>query len=337
MSLETAMKALSTPTPEVAPTAAPQQQAISQNEVAAATVELETKAKNDAKIADSATTNKDSGVDAKVAETSNLLETKKEDPLSAKFSALSKKEKAIVKRDQEIKVREATFTEREAKIAAREAKIQESENLWDTDIFKALEARGYTYQKLTDLLLEGKTVAPESQDPLTLAKKTIEDFKKEQKAKEDERAITEKKAKEDAAKKQEDDLKTAWESYNAEVKDFVDSNKETYELISMYDQQALIADTVDAFYQKNKRVLSVKEAADMVESYLETEAKKALGSKKLGTTKASSIPPAEPELKEKAPTKTLNNSMQPTAASVLPAASEADRMKRAMAALDSKR
>ena len=112
-------------------------------------------------------------------------------------------------------------------------------------------------------------------------------------------------------------------------------------MISTYSQQSLIAETVDEFYKVNKRVLAIKEAADMVESYLEAEAEKALNTKKIGgkvtrTTKpvetAKSKQDEEPRI-----TKTLNNNMQPTSASVLPAASEADRFKRALAAMDSKR
>ena len=71
-------------------------------------------------------------------------------------------------------------------------------------------------------------------------------------------------------------MAAAWESYNSEVNSFIDKNKDDYELISTYAQQNLIADTVDEFYKANKRVLSVKEAADMVEAYLESEAEKAL-------------------------------------------------------------
>ena len=74
MSIETAMQALNTPTPEAA---APQQQAISPKEVAAATVEQETNAKNNVKLADSA-------ADSKVPETaaSKPAETTRSDGLS---------------------------------------------------------------------------------------------------------------------------------------------------------------------------------------------------------------------------------------------------------------
>lgn len=323
MSIETAMAALNTPAPV-------QQQAISQNEVAAATVEAETKSINDAKIVEPASDK--SGVEAKV-EAPKTEETKKDEPFSAKFSALTKREKTLQKQAQENKVKEAGFAEREAKIAAREAKIAASEKLWETNVFDAIKERtGMDYNALTLAYLDGKTAAPVETDPVKLAKKTIDEFKAEQKQKE-EVAARELKTKQEADQKvKEDELAAAWEVYNKEVEDFIIANKDEYELINTYNQQALIAETVDEFYNRNKRVLSVKDAADLVEQYLEDEAKKALSTKKFAKQEAQ--PSAKPK-EEAKPVKTLTNQMQPTSASVLPAASEADRMKRAMAALES--
>lgn len=330
MSIETALAALNTAPAPAATPAAPQQQSLTPQEVTAAASEAETKLNNGAQS--TAADSKPSGVEAD-AKSVPTAEAKKEEPLSAKFSALAKKEKSIVQRNQELKTRESTLTEREAAINAREAKIKQSEELWDKDVFKAIEARGYSYAKLTDLMLEGKTVAPESQDPAVIAKKTIDDFKKEMAQRDEEQKASAKKAQEEATAKQKAELEAAWEAYNNEVNEFVEANKDDYELTNTYNQQALIAETVDAFYQKNQRVLSVKEAADMVEAYLESEAEKALNTKKIGGKVTKNAAPTKETAPEPKQTKTLNNTMQPTSASVLPAQSESDRMKRAMAAL----
>lgn len=323
MSLDTALKVLNT-----------QPQAITQKEVAAATVESETKTINDVKLAPETVT---SGVDENTTEaliSKTEEKAPKEESASAKFSALAKKEKAIVKRDQESKAKESTLSEREAKVAEREAKIKQSEELWDTDVFKALELRGYDYNKLTQLQLDGLSAKPAETDPVKLAKKTIDEFKAEQAAAKAKEQEDTKAAKEADAKKQQDELDAAWATFTESVNKHVEENKDDYELINLYGQQQLILDTVNEFYEKNKRVLSIKESADLVENYLLEEAKKAMSSKKLGGAKTETKAPAKEEAK---PTKTLNNSMQPTAASVLPAQSEADRMKRAMAALDSRK
>lgn len=322
MSIESAMAALDK-TP-----ATTQPQAITPNQAAAATVEAEAKSKE--------AQPKTEGEAVVETKPTTEPEKKTEEPLSAKFAALTKKEKSIVQKSQELKTRETTLSDREAALASREAKIKASEALWETDMFAAIKERtGLDYNGLTMAYLDGKTAAPQETDPVKLAKKTIDDFKKEQseaKQKADEEA---KKAQEAAAKKQEEDLKAAWEAYNEEVRLFIEDNKDTYELINTYAQQGLIAETVDEFYKKNKRVLSVKEASDMVESYLESEAEKALNTKKI-SGKVKPAAATAPAKKDEEPriTKTLNNNMQPTSASVLPAQSEADRMKRAMAALN---
>jgi len=337
MSIETAMAALNTPTPSATPP--PQSQALTKQEVTAAVSESETKANNGEQSTAADSNKTETGAEAKVEApvTETKTEPKKEEPLSAKFSALAKKEKAIVEQSKSIKASEAKLAEREAAIAAREAKIAKSESLWETDVFAAIKERtGMDYNALTLAQLDGKYSMPEETDPIKVAKKTIEDFKKEMAQKEEEQKTATQKAKEAADAKQKSDLEAAWEAYNTEVQEFVSANKDEYELISTYNQQSLIAETVDEFYKQNKRVLSVKEAADLVEKYLEDEAKKALGTKKF--SKQPEKPAADAKsVGEPKITRTLNNSMQPTAASVLPAVSEADRMKRALAAMESKR
>lgn len=268
-------------------------------------------------------------------------EEKKADDSSSKFAALAKKEKAIVKQQAEIKAKEGAFAQREAAIAEREAQIKESEAMWETDVLKALEMKGYTYQKLTDMILSGK-VAPDKapEDPITYAKSIEEKLRKEFTDKENAREEAAKRANADAAAKEEKDLAEAYEQYRTEVASFTKENEAEYELINMYGQQELIIDTVKEYYEKNKRVLSTKEASDMVENYLYDEAQKALNSKKFAASKKTAettaekiVAPATNKLKS-APTKTLSNNLTPTMSSVLPSATDAERMKRAMAKLN---
>ena len=332
MSIETAMAALNTPSPAPA-----QSQALTKQEVTAAVSESETKINNGAQSTAADSNKTEAGAEAKVE--APVTETpKKEEPLSAKFSALAKKEKAIVEQTKANKAVEAKFAEREAAIAAREAKIAKSESLWETDVFAAIKERtGMDYNALTVAQLDGKYNMPQETDPVKVAKKTIDDFKKEMAQREEDQKTSAQKAKESQAAKEKADLEAAWESYNNEVNSYIETNKDTYELINTYSQQALIAETVDEFYKVNKRVLSIKEASDMVESYLEAEAEKALNTKKIGGKVTRTAKPSETvSKKDEEPriTKTLNNNMQPTSASVLPAASEADRMKRALAAMN---
>lgn len=255
---------------------------------------------------------------------------------SSKFAALAKRERAIVKQQQDFKTKEAAYIAKEAEIAVREAKIKESESLWDTDVFKALELRGYDYKKLTDLMLAGKSAAEKApEDPATIARKAIEEFKKEQAEKDGKKEAEAKKMADDAKAKQEADLTEAYKAYREEIGQFIKTNEVEYELINLYGQQDLIVDTVQGYFDKHNKVLSVKEASDMVENYLLGEAQKAMKSKKLG---------AKPSVETEAPakpvapaSKTLSNDMTANIPLNTPARNENERMKRAMAALESKR
>lgn len=270
------------------------------------------------------------------ATTSTAPKKEEETPISSKFAALAKKEKALVKQQADIKAKEATFSQREAAIAEREAKIKESESLWETDVLKALEMKGYTYQKLTDMILNGKaTIEKAPEDPAALAKRLTDEVRKEFADKEAAREAAIKKSQEDEKAAKAKELEEATEAYRQQVINFTKENENEYELINMYGQQELVLGTVEAFYEKHNRVLSIKEASDMTEKYLTDEAERAVNSKKFANRLApKKETPADKVIKtetaKSAPTKTLTNNLTPTMASVLPAATDAERMKRAL-------
>lgn len=271
---------------------------------------------------------------------------KEEGPISAKFAALAKKEKALVKQQNEIKAREAAFAAREAEIAAKEAQIKESEAMWEKDVLKALEMKGLSYQKLTDMILKGEIVPEKKvEDPVEIAKKVAEDLRKEFAEKEAVREAAAAKARADEEAKKAKELEDAYNTYREEVSNFTKENSDEYELINMYGQQELIIETVQSYYEAHKRVLSVKEASDMVEKYLYDEAQKALKSKKLGgkkeetptkkATVADAVLKSDAKVSSNNQTKTLTNNLTPTMSSVLPAATDAERMRRALDKLNS--
>lgn len=334
MSLETAIKVLeNAPRPE---------QAIDKN--AQAAQETKETANNSLKTSD-----KDVAVEAKAEaaapqsgeeEKKEEAPKKEETPLSAKFAALAKKEKALIRQQQEQKARESEreteYNKRDLEFKAREEKIKSATELWDTDPLAALEKMGYSYQKLTDMILSGeKTAKREPEDPIQFAKKIEEKLRKEFADKDAAREEATRKSQEDSKKQQAADVDRALSLFREEIGEHLTSNADDYELTTLYGQQDLIVETVQEFFDKHKRVLSVKEAADMVERYLYDEAQKALKTKKLTKQQTPKEEKAAEKKAESAPqSKTLNNNMTPTAASFLPAATEAERMKRAMNALN---
>jgi len=246
--------------------------------------------------------------------------------LSAKFGALAKREKAIVKQQQTVKAQEAAIAAREAAVAAREAKAIEADKLWDTDVFKSLEARGLDYNKLTKMFMDGQNVPPKQVlDAGEAVAKAMAEFEKKQADKE----AAQKASDAIAAKEQEAREQEAYTKFKSDIQDFVKTNEADYELINLYDQSELVIDTIQEHFNNTQKVLSAKEASEMVEKYLEEEAQKALKSKKLG-----GAPKAEAAAKKESTSKTLSNQLNPSgSAQAASGVNDSDRMKRALAKL----
>lgn len=276
---------------------------------------------------------KSGGVEAQSVETPTASKKEEDPKISQQFAALAKKEKALVKQQADIKAKEATYAQREAAIAEREAKIKESEALWETDVLKALEMKGYSYQKITDMILSGKAVVEKApEDPIVLAKRLTDEVRKEFADKETAREAAAKKATEDEKARAAKELVDAQAAYRESIVNFTKENEAEYEFINMYGQQDLVVEIVNGYYEKHGRILSLKEASDMTEKYLTDEADRARKAKKFATP-AKTETVAEKVIKSEtkpAPTKTLTNNLTPTMASVLPAATDTERMKRAM-------
>lgn len=254
-------------------------------------------------------------------ETPKVTQTPKESA-SDSFLALARKEKAIVKARQEISAQKAEF-EREK---AANVKEREEYNQWkqlrdnaklDPDAY--LNAGGITYGSLTERNLKGGI------DPnaiLEKANQTISNFEKRQ---EEARKTAEEAQKTNAQKEYEDNLKRYVDSVN----DFVETNKETYELITLHNQQHLIWEVQQAAGQRGQ-VLTTKQAADKVEQYLDEQVTKALNSKKY-KDKYTPIVKEEP-VKPGSPTLSNNiTSSTPTKTGFL---TEKQRIDNAMAVLN---
>jgi hypothetical protein len=322
MSMQTALNVLTVmPTPE-------------QKAALAAQPGLEPKVPGNgsqSETAPAAPTTPEGGVEAKTPEASAPPAAKPTKDLSAEFAALARREKAIVQKQKEAAAREKTFAEREAAIKAREEKLAEADKMWNTDLFKSLEARGLDYNKITKMYLEGQAAPPKAAvDPGEAVSKALADFEKKQAEKEAAREAADKKSQEERAAQDQVALQQAYEKFKGEVATHIKTNENDYELINLYDQADLVVDTIQQHFDNTQNVLSIKEASEMVEKYLEGEAQKALKSKKLG---AKAPEAKKEETKSSAPTKTLTNQLTPTMSSNLPNKTENDRMARALAKL----
>lgn len=262
-------------------------------------------------------------VTAVATETPAVVEAPKAPPKSDAFAALAKREKAIVRRDQEIKAREQALAEKDRQFQEWQKSREEDDRTWQSNPLEALKKRNVSYEQLTNVILNGEKPTPEMVAAET-ARQQIEEFKKSQ-------AEERRQAAEAQQKAQEQQYNAALDQFRGQIKDFVSTNSDQYELISLYDANETVLATIEQHWQKTKRVLDVKEAADLVEKYLDEQASKIQQTKKF-QAKVQPQPKADSKQTTNAPRPpTLNNNLSATAPASNAPLSWEERYKRAMA------
>ncbi len=236
-------------------------------------------------------------------------------PGADRFAALAKKERALQKQMADLKAQQAKVAEYEA---ARKAASQNP--------VKALEALGLTYEQITQFLLNGNKPTPELE--IASVKQEIERLRQET-------ALKEKAAKQAQEQAARAEYQRTLAEFSNEINDFVKTNADKYELTSMYQGESIVQATIEQHFNNTKKILSIQEAADLVEKYFEEQVQAAQKTKKF---QAKSQPkeggPAKSEQAAKTSSPTLANELTSSAPSLLPAKTESDRLRRAMAALE---
>lgn len=242
--------------------------------------------------------------------------------VNERFEALIRKEKEFVRRQQETKSKEQELLDKEAKIREFEA-MKEKARLNPMAVLKSL---GLTYEQLTDFVLNDQKPTPA--DEVSVLKEEMSAWRRQMEEEKEQQL----KARE---LEQQKNYEKAIEDFKASVNDFCSQNSDEYELINLHGGQELVYATIEEHFTKTQKILSTKEAADLVEKYLEDQVAKTLETKKF---KSRLTPPAAvaetTDQKSPETPKTLTNHMNSIATpSMLPAKTESDRMARALAAL----
>ncbi len=148
----------------------------------------------------------------------------------------------------------------------------------------------------------------------------------------EQKELARKKAEEDAALAEQNEV---LETFQNDIKLFVDQNKSKYPLIDVYGEAKLVFASIDDHYNKTGKIVSVAEACDYVEKYLEGIAEKALGIEKI----REKVLPKKEERKQHTPiwetpkpkVKTLSNEMTPSAPAKPKRESEEEKLRRVAA------
>jgi hypothetical protein len=253
------------------------------------------------------------------------------DQFSEKLELLTRKERALWRQRSEIDQKAKQLSEYEAKIKSFEEKRSRAK----TNPLDFLSEAGLSYDELTNYVLNGGK--PTEKDELRSVRDEIQRLREERDKDKEE-------SKTQAQQAQAQAEANAIEGFKEEITEFIEQNKTTYELSSMRDATEDIFTTInDAFtismndYNQRGRIgrppvpMSIKDAADIVEDFYEKEVLRLTESQKL---KAKLQPqPKTDEQQRRGPSPTLTNNMASTAASVLPAKNDQDRMQRALAKL----
>lgn len=275
------------------------------------------------------------------------------------FSTIIKKEKQILREKRALKEQQLALEAEKQKWAEEQAKLQRFKEL--SNPLEALKEKGWTYEDLTNYVLSDQKTPPEKM--IADVKKELEDLKTAQQ-REKEQLLAQ--AKEAAEKEQQQII----DNFKAQTNEYIAQNKDTYELINLHDAQEVVFATVEEHWAKeveryNKeveegttqpkqpKVLSMKEACDLVEKYLEENIEKSFKTKKLSTKYKplqtdtpsetnNQAPQAQGEAQAKPNVKgpvdyksfTIHNAMSGQGGPTSPAKKLSERMTRAMAALD---
>jgi hypothetical protein len=213
-------------------------------------------------------------------------EEQKIDPFAPKFAALSRKEKQLRQYEASVKAKEAELQkkleEMEGRSKETDGKLKTFEEDFKSNPIKALKDRGLSLEDLIKIQMNDEQPTVEMQ--MKRMKEELESSTK--KELEELRNSIKQKEEQEAQQRYEQAIK----SYKSEISNFIDSNADTYELIKANDASDLMFEVAEEYYKNNKKVLDIKEVADVVEQHLEAEAKKILELKKFKQTS-----PAQPK------------------------------------------
>ena len=255
-------------------------------------------------------------------------ESKPEDKSSvgSGFAVLSKKEKAF---REKVAAEKAALARERAEVEAlrKEAESWKSKDaLKKTKPLEWLKEHGLSYEQLTEVQLAGGEPTPSLL--VDEVKGEVADLRK---------AIAEEKRQ--ALEAEQSRLKAetdrVLEAFGKQCEQFIGQNAEKYEYTHLFGQAALVRQVVEEHYNVHKKVLSIPEASDIVEAYLEKEAEKLTASKKFkAKVGAPVLPPKAPPEKSavEAQPRTLSNLMAGST-TVRIGRNEDDREARALKAL----
>lgn len=238
-------------------------------------------------------------------------ETSPEEPLSPQFAILAKKEKALRAKaqaqEQAYKAKEAALQERENALKAKEATYETDyipKDKLQNDTWGTLSELGYTYEQLTEMALNQSQETPAQRAAFQRLQDQIKKLEDAQR-----------KTESNAQEQQTNAYKQAVAQIKHDATKLVESDAAKYEAIKESGTVDEVVSLIERTFKEEGTLLTVEEAADLVEEYLVDQATKyaqfAKVKKRLESAKPAETKQASPEAEapKSTDTKTLTNSM----------------------------
>lgn len=255
------------------------------------------------------------------AQTGNNPAGNRPDEMASKFAALAKKERYARQMTMQAKSREEALAKREAAIAQRERQ-------WDEEFrsspLEALKKRNINYQDITNAALNDGKFSPDVE--IKSVRDEITRLRQENEQKEKQMLVQQQRAQ--AAAESE-----AIEGFKSNITNHIGQNTEKYELTKLYDGEDLVFQTVEEHFNRTQKILSVDEACQLVEQYLESELERTSKESKKFQSKFLAQQVKEDKARGSNSTTLTNNLQSSSAPSLLSPKTENDRIQRALAAL----
>ena len=262
-----------------------------------------------------------------------------EPPKESPVAAVAKEKRQFLMMKRELDKMRAQNAELASKLQTLTPTEQKKAKLTPIE---ALEAQGWSYKDAADYVMNNNQMTPEQK--LKLIEERITST--------EQRLLDEKKSVAEAqAKRAQEEAREAEDNFKVNIEDFVEVNAEKFELVKHYGKEAIetVYDTIKTHFEAGHKawsedpetnpkpkLLTIEQAAQLVENYYEEQAIKIASLKKLQAKLApkTDAPKVESPKKPSGESVTLSNIPSSSAPSMLPAKTETDRIKRALAALE---
>lgn len=249
-----------------------------------------------------------------------------------RFRQIAREEARLQAQRRELKAQQAEYE----KLRAQVAEIEKARAEAKRDPIAFMEKHGLTYDDVTQFVINDKRPTPslevkEVRDELARAKAEIQEhFEREAEARE--------RAEQEAEEARRESYAQTIKEFKGDLGEFIKGKGEEYELINLWGEHELVYNTIEQYHARTGKILTMKEAADVVEAHLLDTATKAIATKKVSAKMGEKKEKTEGQrATEPTQPRTMTGELTPSTpaySSDAAARSEKDRMARALRALE---